>query len=82
MYMLTRVQKWGNSQGLRLPKHVLEQADIGIGESVEIIPQDGQIVVKKTRKRKFDLLELVSRMPSDYDAREEDFGKPVGREEW
>jgi len=80
--MLTRVQKWGNSQGLRLPKHVLEQADIGIGESVEIIPQDGQIVVKKTRKRKFDLLELVSRMPSDYKAHEEDFGKPVGREEW
>jgi len=31
---------------------------------------------------KFDLAELVSRMPSDYQAGEESFGKPVGKEEW
>jgi hypothetical protein len=31
---------------------------------------------------KFDLAELVSRMPVDYQATEEGFGKPVGKEEW
>jgi len=31
---------------------------------------------------KFDLAELVARMPADYQVREEDFGKPVGKEEW
>ncbi len=80
--MVTKVQRWGNSQGLRLPKHVLEQAHIGVGETVEIIPQDGQILVKRTRKGKFDLAEMVSRMPLDYKPGEDDLGKPVGREEW
>lgn len=31
---------------------------------------------------KFDLAELVARMPSNYQVSEEDFGKPVGKEEW
>ncbi len=29
-----------------------------------------------------DLAEMVSRMPADYQATEEDFGGPVGKEEW
>lgn len=31
---------------------------------------------------KFDLAEMVARMPSDYQASEESFGEPVGKEEW
>lgn len=32
--------------------------------------------------KKFDLAELVSRMPADYQPTEEGFGEPVGKEEW
>ena len=32
--------------------------------------------------KKFDLAEMVSRMPPDYQASEEGFGEPVGKEEW
>ena len=80
--MVSKVQRWGNSQGLRLPKHILESADISVGDDVEVIPQEGQIIIKKVAKRKFDLAEMVSRMPRNYKAREESFGKPAGREEW
>ena len=80
--MVSKVQRWGNSQGLRLPKHVLESADISIGDNVEVIPQEGQIMIKKISKKKFDLAEMVSRMPRNYKAREESLGKPVGKEEW
>jgi antitoxin MazE len=80
--MVSKVQKWGNSQGLRLPKHVLEIADILVGDDVEIIPQEGRIIIKKVAKRRFDLAEMVSRMTRNYKAREESFGKPVGKEEW
>lgn len=31
---------------------------------------------------KFDLAEMVSRMPPDYQTGEESFGEPVGKEEW
>jgi antitoxin component of MazEF toxin-antitoxin module len=32
--------------------------------------------------RKFDLAEMVARMPPDYQVGEESFGEPVGKEEW
>ncbi len=32
--------------------------------------------------KKVDLAELASRMPADYQATEEDFGGPAGKEEW
>jgi antitoxin MazE len=60
----------------------LESADISVGDNVEVITQEGQIIIKKVSKRKFDLAEMVSRMPRNYKAREESFGKPVGKEEW
>jgi len=80
--MITRVQKWGNSQGLRFPKHVLEAAGISVGDAVELTSDRDKIVIKKKRKPKFDLDELLSRMPADYEVREESSGKPVGKEEW
>lgn len=80
--MVAKVQKWGNSQGLRLPKYLLESADIAIGDDVEVIAQEGQILIKKVSKRKFDLAEMVSRMPRNYKVHEEDFGEQVGKEEW
>jgi antitoxin MazE len=80
--MVSKVQRWGNSQGLRLPKHILESADISVGDNVEVISQEGQIIIKKVARRKFNLAEMVSRMPRNYKAREESFGKPVGKEEW
>jgi antitoxin MazE len=76
--ILAKVQRWGNSQGLRLSKQLLEQANIAVGEDVEIVAKEGQIILKKTRK--FDLAEIVSRMPKDYQVQEEYFGKPVGSE--
>ena len=32
--------------------------------------------------KKFDLAELASRMPADYQATEDSFGEAVGKEEW
>jgi len=43
--MVTKVQKWGNSQGLRLPKQLLEDAHISVGDDVDVTTQDGVIVI-------------------------------------
>jgi antitoxin MazE len=80
--MLAKVQKWGNSQGVRLPKQILRDARISVGDNVEVSARSGRIVVKPLSKSKFDLAELVSRMPRNYKPREEPFGKAVGKEEW
>lgn len=79
--MVTKVQKWGNSQGLRLSKQVLELADISVGDDVQIIVGAGQITVKKAGS-KYDLEELVARIPKGYKVEEVGFGPPLGKEEW
>lgn len=80
--MLSKVQKWGNSQGLRLPRQILALADIKVGDDVEIIVGEHQIVVKKVGRPRYDLAELVRRIPKGYKAREVSFDPPVGNEEW
>jgi len=82
--MVTKVQKWGNSQGLRLAKHVLEEARISVGDLVDVSTQDGVIVIAPARRvrGKLSLQELVSRIPKNYKTGEVKWGKPVGREAW
>ena len=80
--MVVKIQKWGNSQGLRLAKHILSDAGITIGDDVEITVGENEIVIRKKTKPKFTLEELVARMPKNYRGSEESFGSPVGREEW
>ncbi|MBZ5499651.1 MAG: AbrB/MazE/SpoVT family DNA-binding domain-containing protein [Acidobacteriia bacterium] len=82
--MVTRVQKWGNSQGLRLAKQVLEDAHISVGDDVDITVRDGTIIITpiKRVRGKRSLQELVSRIPKDYEAGEVDWGNPIGREVW
>ena len=82
--MLTRIQKWGNSQGLRFPKNMLKEAQINVCDEVNVTVQDGRIIIEAVNKVRgtYDLKELVARMPNDYRAEEVDWGTPVGKEEW
>jgi len=82
--MVTKVQKWGNSQGLRLAKQVLEDVRISVGDDVEVFARDGLIVITPVRRvrGKRSLRELVSRIPRNCKPGEVDWGKPIGREAW
>ena len=39
------VTKWGNSQGIRLSRDVLSTANLKIGDSIEIIASENEIIV-------------------------------------
>jgi antitoxin MazE len=82
--MVTRVQKWGNSQGLRVTKEILEEAQIGVGDEVKIVVRKGRIIVEALSKirGKYSLEKLVSQMPKGARAEEVDWGRPVGKEAW
>ena len=82
--MVTKIQKWGNSQGLRLARQVLEDAHISVGDEVDVTTRDGMIVIAPARRirGKQSLQTLVSRIPKNYRTREVDWGEPVGREVW
>ena len=82
--MLTKIQKWGNSQGLRLAKTVLEDARLEVGDEVDVAVRDDIIVIAPIRKirGRYRLEDLVAQIPEDYHAGEVDWGVPVGKEAW
>ena len=82
--MITKVQKWGNSQGVRLSKELLSDAAINVGDAVDVALRDGALVVTPLRRVRggHDLRMLVKRVPKDYKPEELDWGLPVGREAW
>ena len=82
--MLSKIQKWGNSQGLRFPKAILQEAQIDVGDEVNISVQKGRIIVEPVTKvrGRYDLQKLVSKMPKEYHVEELDWGPPSGKEVW
>jgi antitoxin MazE len=82
--MIAKIKKWGNSQGLRLAKNVLEDARLGVGDEVDIAVREGAIVIAPIRKirGRHSLEDLVSQIPKDYHSSEVKWGEPVGKEAW
>ncbi len=82
--MITKVQKWGNSQGLRLSKELLAGVDIDVGDAVDVSAHDGVLVVTPVRRVRggVDLGQLVREIPADYTPGELEWGPPEGREVW
>jgi len=81
--MTATISKWGNSQGLRFPKDIMKDLHLAIGDKVNIFIKDNKAIIEPIRKEKikFDINELVSKIPKDYKAKEE-ITSVVGLEEW
>lgn len=82
--MMATIQKWGNSQGVRINKEILEQSRLAVGEKVEIVAGEGQVIIRPapSAKKHYKLEDLVARIPKGYKTAEEDFGGSMGKEEW
>ncbi len=77
--MLTKIQKWGNSQGVRIPKSILSLGNFTENEEIEIIALDGKIVIEHSKRHK-TLKERFENYDSNYQCSEWNTGSPVGRE--
>lgn len=81
--MKTSIVKWGNSQGVRLPKHLLESADLNEHDPVEIVAENHRIIIKKAdRKPRQTIQERFQGFTGIYEAETLDWGGPVGKELW
>lgn len=81
--MTAIISKWGNSQGLRVPKDVMKSLHLSVGDEVNIFVQNNKAIIEpiKKEKIKYDINELVAKIPKDYKAKEE-FTSSAGIEEW
>lgn len=81
--MKVKIQKWGNSLAVRIPKSFAVETDIEQNTVVDISVLEGSIVVKpEKRKAGLKLEELLQDVTEENLHSEIDFGKPVGKEVW
>ena len=80
--MRTRVQKWGNSLGIRIPKALATEAHINQGVDVDISVKDGRLVVEPVAVPQWSLEELLKGITDENLHEEVDWGPPVGKEVW
>lgn len=80
--MQTKVQKWGNSYAVRLPRAVVRESGLREGEPLEIEASGRQIRLRRAARADYPLEQLVKRIRKANRHEEADFGAPQGREAW
>jgi len=84
--MITKVQKWGNSLAVRLPKSLAVDFSLKEGVKITFVPKDeGFEIIKVTRPvklKKYTLEDMVRGITSENRHKEFNWGKPRGKEIW
>lgn len=79
--MKTRVKKWGNSLGVRLPKSIAEQQSLTEGTGVTVAVKNNVIVIEATADEQ-TLDTLLNDMSLDSVHTETEWFEPRGNEVW
>jgi antitoxin MazE len=77
--MEAKIQKWGNSLAVRIPKALAKNIDVRNGSAVDIDTSEGQIIIRPIKR--YDLSVMLAAVTKENLHQEVDTGAPVGREE-
>jgi antitoxin MazE len=80
--MKTRVQKWGNSLALRIPKSFAADAGLHANAAVELSLAKGTLVVRPIKPQPLSLAQLLRGITDENLPSEWDSGPAVGKEVW
>ncbi|OFW52423.1 MAG: multidrug transporter MatE [Actinobacteria bacterium RBG_16_67_10] len=80
--METRVQKWGNSLALRIPKPFADELGLTQRTEVDVSVRDGKLVAVPVRRAGPRLADLLARVTRANRHSEAAFGPRAGREAW
>ncbi len=80
--MKTKVQKWGNSLALRIPKSFAAETLLEPDTEVELSLVDGKLVVTPVVQLIYSLEDLLSEITAENIHEEADTGTSVGLEAW
>lgn len=79
--MKTKIQKWGNSLGVRLPKSITEQKELKAGLAVSVLIQNNQIVIEPIVEE-MSLDSMMTSVTSKNLHKETDWTESLGNEVW
>ncbi len=80
--MITTVQKWGNSLGVRIPKPFAVGKDLREGTRIDMREEKDCLVIVPIKHPKLNLDDLLKRVTKANLHKEADSGEPQGREVW
>ncbi len=80
--MQTKLQKWGNSLAVRIPKAFAREAHVADGTPVDLSVDDGKIIIDPHIEPEYRLDDLLEGVTSQNLHAEVDTGEAVGREAW
>jgi len=80
--MRTRVQKWGNSLALRIPKSFANEVGLQKETAVEVSLTDGKLVITPVTEPKPTLKHLLAKVTEENLHHEVDTGSAAGAETW
>ena len=80
--MKTRVQKWGNSLALRIPKSFAIEVGLQRETAIEISLADGKLIITPVAKPKLNLKQLLAKVTKENLHHEVDTGPARGNETW
>lgn len=78
--MTTKITKWGNSYGIRIPKEIINELSLAEGVEFDMNVVDGGIQIKPIKKNKYSLKELCDQIDSNNLPEFIDWGPDVGNE--
>ncbi len=73
------IRSWGNSQGIRIPKDILDKMQLKVSDVMNIEVKDNAIVLRKQFVHK-SFEERLAEYNGEITVCDFDWGNPVGRE--
>ena len=80
--MEAKLQKWGNSDGIRIPKNLLKSLGLKTNDIVTLEQIDDKIIVTKSKNKKISLEERFKNYNGKNFAKEFIWDEPRGKEIW
>ena len=79
---ITTIQKWGNSQGIRIPKFLLDEVKWNGNEQLIVSADKDRLIIEKAKPKRKTISELFADFEGEYVPIEMDWGEPEGTEIW
>ncbi|MBR1376648.1 MAG: AbrB/MazE/SpoVT family DNA-binding domain-containing protein [Bacilli bacterium] len=80
--MEVRLQKWGNSDGIRIPSSILKTLNLKTNDKLLLEQVDDKIIITIPKKRKISLKEEFKNYDGPNLAKEFEWDEQVGKEIW
>ncbi len=80
--MIQKIQKWGNSLAVRLPKYITDSLKLNNGASVKMSIKGNTVIIEPAKPHYYRLEDLLSDVCKENIHQEIDTGPPTGNEVW